>query len=294
MRILAQQRERMPFRTCARPSLGCGRQAPDAGPVGALALAAVVLVAWSGLFPARAGAAAVSGVAGITRPGSLTPLDSGGSETVYGVALPSGASCPVTPPTRAITSSATWSRKGVSPASVNFKRGRRTRDSATSPTASYYDAINTAEGTGEVVSLPPQFTWIRLTPAGALPQGPEVGHLGGRHRLRQHRRRGDQLLELPDRLHGQHLGSARLHLAGRGPAALGPSHKWLWIGVVLIVLSVALAALAVFLSRRRDQSLGGPPPSADGPTPSPDGTSPSPVIAARAGRGAPEPSVAGR
>lgn len=264
------------------------------GRLGALALAAVVLAAWSGGSPARAGAAAASGVAGITKPGSLTPLDSGGSETVYGVALPSGASCPGDTAHQGYHVFSYLVRKGVSPASVNFKRGRENGGFGYIAFGQLYDAINTAEGTGEIVSLPPQFTWVRLTPAILFPKGQKSATW-----------EGGIACANTDGVVTNYWNSQIVFTASASDPhgftwrvvaqpALGPSHKWLWIGVVLIVLSVALATLAVFLSRRRDRSLGGPPPSADDPTPSPDGSSPSPGSSAASDRGAPEPSVAGR
>ena len=186
-----------------------------------LALVPVLLVAWLSAVPATAGASVVAGTEEITQPGSLTPLDSGGSETLYGVVLPSGAGCPGDTAHDGYHIFSYLVPKDVSPASVNFKRGRADKGFGYIAYGMYYGAINTA--VGDRPGRRPAAR-LHLGPAhaeGSVPEGREVGHLGGRYRLRQHRRRGHQLLELRDRLHGQQLGSAGLHLAGRGPADPG-------------------------------------------------------------------------
>jgi hypothetical protein len=259
-----------------------------------LALAPVVLVAWLWAVPATAGADAVAGSAAITQEGSLTPLNSGGSETLYTVALPSGASCPGDTAHQGYHVFSYLVPKGVSPASVNFKRGTADKGYGYISYGRYYGAINTAENTGQVAELPSQFTWTRLTPKELFPSGQKSATW-----------EGGIACANTDGVVTNYWNSQIVFTASTSDPhgftwrvvaqpAIGSSHKWLWLGVVLIVLSVALAALAVFLSRRRDQSMGGTPPSADGPSPASDGTPPSAGEPDAAGQDAPEPSVAGR
>jgi hypothetical protein len=266
---------------------------PSALAAGALALVPVLLVAWLSAVPATAGASVVAGTEEITQPGSLTPLDSGGSETLYGVVLPSGAGCPGDTAHHGYHIFSYLVPKDVSPAAVNFKRGRADKGFGYIAYGMYYGAINTALGTGLVAGLPPDFTWARLTPKDLFPQGQKSATW-----------EGGIACANTDGAVTNYWNSQIVFTAStsdpRGftwrvvaQPALGQSHKWVWIGVALIVLSVLLAALAVFLIRRRDQLSGGPSAS-DGKTPNPDGT-PSPAGESdAAGHGAPEPSVAGR
>ncbi len=266
---------------------------PSALAAGALALVPVLLVAWLSAVPATAGASVVAGTGEITQPGSLTPLDSGGSETLYGVVLPSGAGCPGDTAHHGYHIFSYLVPKDVSPAAVNFKRGRADEGFGYIAYGMYYGAINTALGTGLVAGLPPDFTWARLTRKDLFPQGQKSATW-----------EGGIACANTDGVVTNYWNSQIVFTAStsdpRGftwrvvaQPALGPSHEWEWIGVALIVLSVLLAALAVFLSRRRDQSSGGPSAS-DGKRANPDGA-PSPAGESdEAGHGAPEPSVAGR
>ena len=223
-----------PRRTSAASA--CGTLVP-----GTAASALPLLWLWLRAVPATAGAA-TAGTATITQPGQPTPLDSGGSATSYGVALPSGASCP-----------GDTAHQGYHVYSYLVPEGRVTHrgqlQDAVYPSrwygyiayGAYYGAVNTAEGTGQVMTLPDQFTWTRFSSylERPVPHGARTGHLGGRHRLRQHPRRGDQLLEHPDRLHQDRVRPGRLHLAGGGPPAGLPAtpHAGV-VGMALLVLAV--------------------------------------------------------
>ena len=265
---------------------------PSARAAGALALVPVLLVAWLSAVPTTAGASVVAGTEEITQPGSLTPLGSGGLETLYGVVLPSGAGCPGDTAHHGYHIFSYLVPKDVSPAAVNFKRGRADKGFGYIAYGMYYGAINTALGTGLVAGLPPDFTWARLTPKDLFPQGQKSATW-----------EGGIACANSDGVVTNYWNSQIVFTAStsdpRGftwrvvaQPALGPSHKWVWIGAALIVLSVLLAALAVFLSRRRDQSSYGPSAS-DGKTANPDGA-PSPAGGSDAAGHSPEPSVAGR
>ena len=98
-------------------------------------------------------------------------------------------------------------------------------------------------GSGQVSELPSQFTWTRLTPKDLFPDGQTSATWeGGIACANTHG-------VVTDYWNSQIVFTAsasdptRLHLAGRGPAEpWRPSHKWLWLGVALIVLSILLAA----------------------------------------------------
>ncbi len=253
----------------------------------------VVLVSWLVVTPGVAGAGVVVGAESITHPGELTPLQSGGSGTLYGIALPAGASCPGDTAHQGYHVFSYLVPEGTSPASVNFKKGRANEGFGYISYGSYYGAINTAEGTGQIVGFPLDFTWSRLTTKDLFPHGQKSSTW-----------EGGIACANTDGVVTNYWNSQIVFTAStsdpRGftwrvvaQPALGPSHEWEWIGVALIVLSVLLAALTVFLSRRRDQSSGGPSAS-DGKRANPDGA-PSPAGESdEAGHGAPEPSVAGR
>ena len=80
--------------------------------------------------------------------------------------------------------------------------------------------------------------------------------------------------------------------------AIGPSHRWLWIGIGLIVVSIALAALAVFLGNRRadreaglpDRPAPGGTPSVPDPTPVAVGAAPAAGHSGTAGHSADDPA----
>ncbi len=248
---------------------------------GMVALVPVVLIAWLLAAPAIAGAGAVAGSEAITRPGQLTPLDSGGSGTLYGVVLPSGASCPGDTAHQGYHVFSYLVPKVVSPASIDFKTGFANKGFGYIAYGSYYGAINTVEGSGQIVGLPLNFTWSRLTVKELFPKGQKSSTWEGGIAC------ADTHGVVTDYWNSQIVFTASAS-DPRGftwrvvaQPALGPSHKWLWLGVALIVLSIGLAAFAVFLSRRRDLPSSG--------TQSSSGPMPTPVD-----RHTPEPSVAGR
>jgi hypothetical protein len=259
-----------------------------------------------------ASATVTSGVAAITKPGSLTKLNSGGSETLFGVQLPAGASCPGDTAHHGYRVDSYLLPGGVSPATVNFKTGLPDLGSGYVAYGRYYGAINTALGSGLVVGLPPDFTMNRLTTQELFPAGQKsVTWDGGiacttaEGVVTNYWNSRFVFTATPSDPHGFTWKVV-------AQPALAPSHSYLWIGVGLIVLSILLAAFAVFLSQRRsDPSSSGPAP---GGSPSPAGpaatgdpvTSPevgtdgeavasgTSTDPAPAGQDAPEPSVAGR
>ena len=139
-------------------------------PIGAAtALLILSMVGW--LAVPSAAAAATAGTAQITVPGSSTPLRSGGSETPYGVALPQGAGCPGDTAHKGYHVFSYLVPKDVSPTAVSFKTGVPSRWFGYIAEGAYYGAINTAENTGQIVELPSEFTWSRLTPHDLFDHG---------------------------------------------------------------------------------------------------------------------------
>jgi hypothetical protein len=262
--------------------------------------------------PGSASATVTSGVAAITKPGSLTKLDSGGSDTLFGVQLPAGASCPGDTAHDGYRVDSYLVPAGVSLSSVNFKTGLPDRGSGYVAYGRYYGAINTSLGSGLLVGLPPDLTMNRLTTRQLFPAGQKsvtwnggiaCATAGGV--VTNYWNSRFVFTATPSDPHG---------FTWRVVAqpALAPSHSYLWIGIGLIVLSILLAAFAVFISQRRsDPSSGGPAPGGS-PSPAGPATTGDPVASpevgtdgeavasgtssrtAPAGQAAPEPSVAGR
>lgn len=107
----------------------------------------------------------------ITRPGQLTALTSGGSATAYGVSLPAGASCPGDSAHQGYHVFSYLVPVGVSPTVVSFKTGVPSRYFGYIADGSYFGAVNTAQQTGQILGLPPRFTWSRLTPQDLFTTG---------------------------------------------------------------------------------------------------------------------------
>ena len=61
--------------------------------------------------------------------------------------------------------------EGVSPTDVSFKTGIPSKWFGYIADGAYFGAINTAEGTGQIVGLPTSFTWSRLTPTDLFAKG---------------------------------------------------------------------------------------------------------------------------
>ncbi len=258
---------------------------------GILASLALVVLVWSA--PAPAGADAVAGSATITRPNGATPLDGGGSATLYGVVLPAGATCPGDTAHHGYHVFSFLVPVGVSPASVSFRTGLPSKGFGYITFGSYYGAINTAENTGQIVGVPPQFTWSRLTRHDLFPAGQTTTTWTG----------GLACADTHGVVTDYWASRIRFTASASDPGgftwrvlaqpAAASSHGRLWIGVGLLVLAALFGGLAVLLGARRDRAS--PSGRSDG-TP---GTPPAhPTVAGptdrRADRAAAEPTPAGR
>ena len=179
---------------------------------------ALIAVAALGAFTLPSAAAAVTaGTAVITAGGESTPLNSGGSATLYGVQLPSGASCPGDTAHDGYLVYSYLVPAGVSPTVVSFKTGDPSKYYGYISEGSYYGAVNTAENTGEIVEIPPQFTWSRLTPADLFPPGAHTATWDGgiacadTHGVVTNYWNSEIVFD------GQRQGPRGLHLEGRPP-----------------------------------------------------------------------------
>jgi hypothetical protein len=131
-----------------------------------LAIAAVVAVLWS--TPA---AALSAGKARLTRQDEVTALSSGGSATPYALVLPEGAHCPGDTAHKGYR---VWSYlvpKGTDMASVSFVNSLPNPGYGFVAEGEFFGARNTAEGTGQVIGLPNDFVFTRLTAPMVLPHG---------------------------------------------------------------------------------------------------------------------------
>jgi hypothetical protein len=131
----------------------------------------IAVIAGVAVAPSAARADVTASTALITRPGTLTPLNSGDKTSLYGVNLPAGASCPGDTAHQAYHVFSYLVPRGVSPTVVSFKTGDPSEYFGYIAFGSYFGAANTAVGTGQIVGIPAQFTWSRLTPQDLFARG---------------------------------------------------------------------------------------------------------------------------
>jgi len=135
-----------------------------------LSIAAVAAAVWFGTSAAQAGTFE-AGRAVVTQPGESTPLNSGGSQTPFGLALPSNARCPGDSAHGYYHVFSYLVPQGTDPASVSFKTALPSRGFGLFTQIEYYGAVNTAPITGQIVDIPPEFVWTRLTSSDLIPSG---------------------------------------------------------------------------------------------------------------------------
>jgi len=119
-------------------------------------------------------AAAPAGAAVITLPDQVTPLNSGGSTTLFSFKLPPQAHCAgdtTRPPYYFLYSYLV--PKGTDPSKVNYGRGIPDRGLGfrSNTAGRYFGAINLAKDTGQIIGVPPDFSWKDFSPADILPGG---------------------------------------------------------------------------------------------------------------------------
>lgn len=195
-------------------------------------------------------ATTLAGTAEITLPGELTPIHNGASNTPYGVALPRDASCPGDTAHRGYHVFSYLVPRGVSPTVVSFKTGVPSRWFGYIADGAYFGAINTAEGTGQIVGLPTEFNWSRLTPQDLFGDRHTTATWeGGIACANVHGVVTNYWnTEVVFRANSTDTGGFTWSVATAAPA---PNGFRRWMGITLLVVALALSAMAIWLSRRR-------------------------------------------
>jgi hypothetical protein len=232
------------------------------------------------LVPGRADAAVVTNREAIVQPGTLTPLDGGGSATPYGVVLPAGASCPGDTAHDQYRVYSYLIPAGVALTSVSFKGILPRNYYGFIAYGAYFGAVNTAEGTGQIVGIPESFVFSRLTPSDLFSSHTTSAATweGGIACVNRQGVATDawntQFRFVRD---SKDPGGFRWTVENPALVSAAGGTPWLWIGGGLVALSVLSAVILLILLRRdprqtdaRDGegSGGGPPVDGDGTRPS--------------------------
>jgi len=235
-----------------------------AGRVCLTALAAlVVLLITIVSSPQMARAGALSGPALITQPGTLTPLAEGGSGTEFGVALPVGASCPGDTAHDGYLVYSYLVPAGVPPTVVNFRKGIPDRYYGFIAGGAYYGAVNTAQTSGEIVGLPPEFAISRWTSSDLLAGGAHTATWEGGIACAT---AGGVVTDYwaTEFVFRAHPSDPRGYTWRVVPTTSTPNHLALWLGLALIVAALGSGATALVLARRRGRRVDHAP-SIDAP-----------------------------
>jgi hypothetical protein len=216
--------------------------------------AAALLGAAAVVVSSPAEAAVVTSREAIVQPGTLTPLRSGGSATSYGIALPAGASCPGDTAHDQYRVYSYLIPAGVALSSVSYKGDLPHRYYGFIAYGAYFGAVNTAEGTGQIIGIPPAFTFSRLTPSELFNGGTTSSATweGGIACVNAHGVATDawntQFRFVPD---AKDPGGFRWTAEDAGSvSSSGGGNSWLWIGAGLVALSVLSAVILLLLQRR--------------------------------------------
>jgi len=123
-------------------------------------LAAVTTLATLVLAGATpASASTLGGIATIAAPAGLAPITSGGSTTPFTVSLPAQAACDADTATHGYHVYSYLVPQGTSLSGVTFESFPSTGYGLVDNTGDYYGPVNTAIGTGQVVTIPNDFEW---------------------------------------------------------------------------------------------------------------------------------------
>jgi hypothetical protein len=154
--------------TCTTHTTATHRRRGIAARAATLAGAVVAVcglgLAWAG--PASA-ASTVNGTAVIASPGVTTPLTSGGSATPFTVALPAQAACDGDTASGGYHVYSYMVHQGASvTTAAPFTLGPSSGLGLFDNVGTYYGPVNTAIGTGQIVSIPNNFQWAALVSGG--------------------------------------------------------------------------------------------------------------------------------
>ena len=137
------------------------------GLTAALATAAAAgTLALAGATPASA--STLNGIAALASPGTSTPLTSGGSEAPFTVSLPAQAACDGDTATHGYHVYSYLVPQGTALSGVTFESFPSVGFGIVDNTGTYYGPVNTAIGTGQIVSIPNNFEWGPLVSDGGV------------------------------------------------------------------------------------------------------------------------------
>jgi len=136
---------------------------------GLAALAGVASLTATAATAGPAGAATVNGIATVAVPGTTTALTSGGSTAQFTVALPSQAACSGDTATNGYHVYSYLVHQGTSLSGITFQSFPSSGYGLIDATGTYYGPVNTAIGTGQIVSIPNNFEWAPLVAADGVP-----------------------------------------------------------------------------------------------------------------------------
>jgi len=209
------------------------------------------------VMPGAAGASVTAGSAVITKPAQASPLDSGGSTTLYGVWLPADARCSGDTEHKQFHIFTFMFPRGVAPTDVSFKTGVPDGFGTNGrlgffSDGQYVGALNTAPGSGQVVGLPESYTWTRLTPKYLFTGGETTSAWDGGIACANR----DGVVtnywdtQIVFRASSADPGGFTWFVPKSAQTALvnGSSSP---VGIVLVVVAGVLAVIAVLMSRRR-------------------------------------------
>ena len=130
--------------------------------VAVVSTAAVALVGSYGVV--SAGATVNAGVATITDPANnQAPLASGSASKLFSVTLPARAACAGDTPTGGYHVYSFLVQSGTDVSTLTFLPNPSVGYGLIDNTGSYYGPANTATGTGQIIGIPNNFEWSKLT-----------------------------------------------------------------------------------------------------------------------------------
>ena len=146
----------------ARRGSGATRGGRTATPLRLLAAGLVVVGSMTAAMvagSATASASTVNGIATIANPSTLRAITSGASTTQFTVSLPPQASCDADTASHGYHVYSYLVPSGTTVSSLTFQSFPSSGYGLVEDTGTYYGPVNTAIGTGQIVSIPNDFAW---------------------------------------------------------------------------------------------------------------------------------------
>jgi len=206
--------------------------------------------------PSTAGASVVVGVAEITTPDGVTQLKSGGSTADFGVALPSGASCPGDTAHDFYHVFSYLEPVGEPVTSVSFKTGLPSKGLGFIADGAYYGAINTVENSGQVATFPSEFSLSRFTPQLLFGNGERTAVWDGGMACANVHGVVTNYWNTEFVFRTSTTDPGGWTWAIEGPDAVPSSNGHLpWFGISMLAVALALAGTALQAHRRRSREV---------------------------------------